>query len=229
MSWWIHFLVQESQFLVLTFILETGSDLTDSDNCPPSPLLDWSFLMSCVWVCVCVFSTRDKNHTARHGQTPRCQPVSYTLSGCVSRWVLSFLTRRESSRGRRDGWREAGPPLVLWRGKMSLAGPGWLPLWDCGCFSLLLFFLCWFLSPSDSLYSLSLSYGSDSLCSPPICSSGSTFCLQELEVQCNTKLLNLVLVQLYIWRVSADLKQQIYFSLEWISGGGGGGGLVLFT
>lgn len=104
----------------------------------------------------------------------------------MSRWVLSFLTRRESSRGRRDGWREAGPPLVLWRGKMSLAGPGWLPLWDCGCFSLLLFSL-WL-----TLFSLMALILSALL---PFCSSGSTFCLDELEVQCNTKLLNLVLVQ----------------------------------
>lgn len=50
------------------FFLETVSDLIDSDNCPPSPLLGRCFLMSfaCEYVCVFVCSPGDEPRSRTH-------------------------------------------------------------------------------------------------------------------------------------------------------------------
>lgn len=152
---------------------ETGSDLTASDNCPPSPLLGWSFLMSFVraraCVCVCARAHGEMNHAAGRRQTPRCCPLNYTLSGCVSCWALSFLTRQEPSTGGwrgsiEDGWRGG------WRGGDRLSsGPFEEGRWALrgldGCLSLGLslsfsahffFFLCWFCLSLTLFHFLSL-------------------------------------------------------------------------
>lgn len=141
----IHFLLEQSYGLLCFTLgfLESRSDLTDSDNCPPSPLLGWPFLMSFVRVCACwcVFSTRDK--TTQQDRHSTCQPVNYPLSGCV----LVAGSYRSSADGRRpggggmDGCGEAGRALLLWRGKMGLWGPGWLPLFGTAALFLLLFLL----------------------------------------------------------------------------------------
>lgn len=77
------------------FFLEAGSDLTDSDNCPPSPLLGWSFLMS--FVCVCVYvvcSSRDEPRSRTQTDTQMLPIELHPQWVRVSRRALSFFTRR---------------------------------------------------------------------------------------------------------------------------------------
>ena len=133
--------VSDSIFLFFLFFVESGSDLTDSDNCPLSPLLGWSFLMSfvracacvcvCIYICVCVsvcvwVGERERDeHKPRSRMQTDTQMLPTELSPqwvCVSCWALSFLTRRELSTGgwrawMEDGWveggRETGLPLPL--------------------------------------------------------------------------------------------------------------------
>ena len=143
--------------LSFDYFLETGSDLTDSDNCPPSPLLGWSFLMSFACVSVCLLAHRETNHAA--GRT--CCPWNCTLSGYV--WVAGlyrFSPDASHPRGM-EGWKEDGWRRVLlrpfWRIKMGLAGPGQLPLCGTGAsFSAQFhFFIFWFWSfPCSFSFSL---------------------------------------------------------------------------
>lgn len=82
-------------------LLADASDTTDSDNCLVCSPLDWSVLISCVFLCVCACTcVCSQNHTAEHWQTSRCRLLNSTLGGCAlsaGHAGLSFPTRCESS------------------------------------------------------------------------------------------------------------------------------------
>lgn len=71
LSTFVHFGLEKLTVLVslIRFFFCVASDLTDSDNCPLSPLLGWSFLMSFMCLYMCSRSTH------------RCCPSNYPLSG----------------------------------------------------------------------------------------------------------------------------------------------------
>lgn len=117
------------------FLLQTASDLTEFNNCPKPSQRGCSFLTiflflfsSKVSVCVLVLhvcSLRDKQGS-RHTNAGILPVKSHPQRVCVSRWVLSFLSRCSESTGGPEE-RERLPPLVLWRVDMGLFGLWQLP------------------------------------------------------------------------------------------------------
>lgn len=96
--------------------LETSSDLSDSDNCPPVSSA-WLVFFNELCVCMCVH--RERSRAAGHRQTPRCCPLNYTLSGCVlvaGPYRSSPDGSHPQGDGERmeDGWREGGRRVLLW-------------------------------------------------------------------------------------------------------------------
>lgn len=152
---------------------------------PLSPLLGWSFLMS--YVCVYVCSPREEPRSRTQTDTQMLPIELYPQWVCVSRWALSFLTRRESSTGgwREDGWRE---------GDGCCSGPLKRRDGPCGAWTTASF-RCRFSLPVSVFSSFIFFHSSGSnvpfysslLPSRFLLRGLASFCLLALEVQSNKK------------------------------------------
>lgn len=111
LSTFVHFRLEKLTVLVsrVRFFFCAASDLTDSDNCPLSPLLGWSFLMSFM----CLYM--------RSRSTHRWCPLNHPLGG-------SHRFAHRGDGGLDGGWMEVDEHSSdcfedVWFQKIVLGGP----------------------------------------------------------------------------------------------------------